>query len=280
MRTLKGITPEGIPTLPVFVQQLLVTLQEDFFTAQDLEKIISQDAAIAARILKIANSSLFGLSGMVGTLSHAIVILGTQFIKALALSVPVIDSIMYKKTGGLIPWSRYWSHSFACALACSRATRLREDLGIDEEAFVVGLLHDIGKPILWTYRSQEYQHLLEKVRGEGYDLRAAEQATFGIDHAELGGEVTSLWGFPEVVCVGIAGHHDREAEDPSACLAQVCDYVANFVGFSDGTRTEDALPSLSPEVLNLVGQDHIDALVRKVQGQSEEIQELIVLLGG
>lgn len=280
METLKGIMPDGIPTLPVFVQQLLVTLQEDFFTAEDLENIISQDAAIAARILKIANSSLFGLSGMVGTLSHAIVLMGTQFIKALALTVPVIDSIIYKKTGGKIPWERYWSHSFACGWTCSCATKLKNYPGIKEEAFVAGLLHDIGKPALWTYRSQEYQQVLDKVRNEGCELQEAERKAFGLDHAELGGELTNLWNFPEVVSVAIAGHHDNMAEDTNACLVQTCDYLANSVGFSDGVRNEDNLPTIAPEVLDFLGRDHVDELLQALQLQSDDIQELIDMLGG
>jgi HD-like signal output (HDOD) protein len=278
MEVLKGIIPDGIPTLPIFVQQLTETLEEDFFTAQDLERIISQDAALSARILRIANSALFGLPAMVGTLSHAIVLLGTKFIHVLALSIPLIDSVMYKKSGGPIQWESYWTHSFACAWACSNSVKAGYCSGTKEEAFICGLLHDIGKPILWTYLSDGYREVIKRIEEGECELVEVEKEILGIDHAEVGGELTNLWNFPETISVAIASHHDVFIEDQDIVAVQLGDYIANAAGLSDFTRTEDALPPLSDQVVDCISEGVLDDFVHELKNQGDEISGLVKLL--
>ena len=275
---LKGIIPDGIPTLPIFVQQLTETLEQDFYTAQDLEKIISQDAALSARIMKIANSALFGLSGMVGTVSHAIVLLGTKFIHALALSLPLIDSVMHKRSGGQIKWDSYWIHSFACAWACSNSVNLGYCSGTKEEAFISGLLHDIGKPILWSYCFDEYLKVLEKIENENCDLLHAEKAVLSIDHAEVGGELTALWNFPETISIAIAGHHDEVIQDPDVIAIQLGDYIANAAELGDFTRNSENLPLISDKVVDCISEGNLSIFIQELRDQSIEIKELVKLL--
>jgi putative nucleotidyltransferase with HDIG domain len=278
MDILKGFLPDGIPTLPIFVERLLETINEDFFTAQDLEKIISQDAAMSAKMLKIANSALFGLSGMVGTLGHAIVLLGTKFIQALAIGLPLIDAGIYEKSGGPIPWRHFWSHSFATAWTGFRCVQLRYLTGVKEDAFVIGLLHDIGKPILWMYRAEEYQDVIELVGRGNRCLPSAERTVLGFDHAELGGELANYWSLPESIYVAIASHHDEPTDDVGAALIQMADYVAHAAGFADGIRTADTAPTLAPDVAERIGQRNLQALICELQEKHSEVGEMVSLL--
>jgi HD-like signal output (HDOD) protein len=271
---LKGYIPEGIPALPVFVHELLETLQEEFFTARDLEKIISQDAAISARILKVANSALFGFSGTVGTLSHAIVLLGTKFIQALAVSLPMIDLSMYRQAGGRIPWERYWGHSFACGTACSRLTQTGVGSCVREDAFIFGLLHDIGKPILWSHRTEDYHSVMDRVHEGDCDLLQAERTVLGIDHAELGGDLSLLWNLPEQTSIAIGGHHDEPAEDDGSVMVKLADHLAHVAGFGDGIRVGEV--PFPPEARELKGFSLriFSRVLKELVEQSSEICEV------
>jgi HD-like signal output (HDOD) protein len=185
---------------------------------------------------------------------------------------------MHKKSGGPILWESYWSHSFACAWACSNSIKLGYCSGTKEEAFISGLLHDIGKPILWTYRSDDYREVIERIKEEGCELVEAEKAVLGIDHAAVAGELTSLWNFPETISVAIASHHDEVIEDLDVVAIQLGDYIANAAGLSDFTRIGDTLPPLSDQVIDCISGRILDNFVQELKDQSDGIRGLVELL--
>jgi HD-like signal output (HDOD) protein len=271
---------DGIPSLPIFVQQLLIALQDEDSRAQDLVRIIRQDPAMSSRLLRVANSSFFGRSGRVGTLDRAIVLLGGRFIQALALSICLIDTVVYKKTEGQVPWEAYWIHSFACAVACHRLVQLKAVEGIQDEAFLSGLLHDIGKPILWIFQAKPYQQVVKKIQEEGHETHHVEKELLGVHHGEVGGAVAEWWKLPRGIQEAVRNHHGGDIALPSANLVQVGDHVAYRAGFSDGLQCVDSKLSIAFGASIRGSNGIVDGLVQELRERPQEIQEMVDLLCG
>jgi putative nucleotidyltransferase with HDIG domain len=217
---------EGIPSLPVLAHRLLGSTEQDSFTPQDLENIICQDPAMSARIMKAANSSFFGLPGQVKTLKHAISLLGMKFVQALAVSLPMIDIQNYWREIGWVPWSEFWLHSFACGWASDRLVQRGLYTSIKDGAFLCGLLHDLGKPILWIYEAEAYQEIIRRLQGtimaETFEV---ESAVLGIHHGEIGGKLAQHWNFPKEISEAILDHHNIDPRAPGARLIQLADLI-------------------------------------------------------
>jgi HD-like signal output (HDOD) protein len=269
---------EEIPTMPVFVQRLLKALQEENVTAEGLVRIIRQDPVISARLLRVANSAFFGLSHRVGTLERAIVILGTRFVQALALSVSLLDTLAYHRTAGHLPWDRFWIHSFACAWLCNRMVHEGIFSTVNEEAFTCGLLHDLGKPILWVHHAMAYQEILTKIHEEGLETHVAEKALLQVHHGEIGGELASWWKLPDDIQSAMRGHHDDECESPSTSIVKVADWIANWEGYSDGLNPNGAKTTLNPKTLAMVSPGTLADLGEALQEKNEELQDVVNLL--
>lgn len=176
-------------------------------TAQELCGIIQCDAAITLKLLKIANSSVYGMSGRVTSLQRAVVVLGFRAVRNLALAAAAED--VFTSDGGTLGQT-LWKHSLACA---SVATLLaKADRVSAEEAFLAGIVHDAGKLILFDAYGENY---LEVAGGLPSEQRiAAERERFGTDHQELGLRCADEWGLPMEVADAISNHHDPlDAED-------------------------------------------------------------------
>ncbi|MDY6844007.1 MAG: HDOD domain-containing protein [Thermodesulfobacteriota bacterium] len=107
---------EEFPTLPAMFGSILQTIDNDDACAKDLEVLVSKDQVITAKVLKLANSSFFGLSGQISTIKRAIILLGFNMVKSLTLSIPVFDLIAQKKKNNLLNWEKFWIHAFGSAL--------------------------------------------------------------------------------------------------------------------------------------------------------------------
>jgi HD-like signal output (HDOD) protein len=254
---------EGIPTLPIFVWKLVHIIEEDEFTVGDLARIIRQDPAISSRLLKVANSSFFGFSGQVGTLDRAIKLLGTNFIRALALTMATIDSFSQNQGITRTEWYDFWLHSFACAWVANRLIQhgLFSDVG--DEAFLSGLLHDLGKPVLWVYEADSYREVKAKMRNNDLSAHAAERAIFGVHHGHVGGELALHWKFPPNIQVAILKHHEAQPSVSAACLVKVSDSIAHSVRSTSPCQKEDGIPlgtitkafSIKPSILENVEKE-------------------------
>ncbi|PIE76795.1 HD family phosphohydrolase, partial [bacterium DOLJORAL78_65_58] len=138
-------TIKDLPPLPLVVQKLLQVMDDPNSSADDISQVLSADNAMAAKVLKLVNSSFYGLSGQVASVPRAIVILGLSSIRNLALGLGVTKLMARAGNGEL--QQRFWAHSIATAAACETVARATQRI-IPEEAFVAGLLHDIGHLIL------------------------------------------------------------------------------------------------------------------------------------
>jgi HD-like signal output (HDOD) protein len=200
----------NLPSVPAVYSQVVEALQDPNASILAIGEIVARDAAMAAMILKLVNSAYFGVGHRIANLGDAVTYLGTETIKSLLLFSHVFAQGARLAEDNLLV-GPLWFHSFATANAAKMVVRCEgADRKLMDEAYVAGLLHDIGKLILVTNLPDPYNDVLALSRGEKLPLTAAERKIFGADHADVGGYLLGLWGLPVPVVEAIALHHKPE----------------------------------------------------------------------
>lgn len=180
-------------------------------TIADISAVISQDPALTARLLKVANSPLFGLSKKIETVSRAMMILGTQQVRDLALATSAM-STFDDIANEFITMEEFWRHSLACGLVARRLVGHAKPMHT-ESVFVAGLLHDIGRLIIFNripFQAKQVLNLMGNTPAF-HDSYEAEKKILGFDHAEVGGELIKQWQLPQILYESIAYHHQPTA---------------------------------------------------------------------
>ena len=201
-----------------------------------LAEAINFEPALVTRILRLANSPLYALEKNVATIQQALTAVGTMVVHDIVMME--LTSATFSKAINRSPHvKKIWKHSLAVALLARELSRMLKNRGT-EEAFVCGLLHDIGKIIMLTHDEKAFAEICEGL-SEGEMLRE-ETARFGYTHAEVGALVARRWGLPEEVCNSIMNHHNpaqAEKQMVVTYVVDVADIIANHHGA--GLREED-----------------------------------------
>jgi putative nucleotidyltransferase with HDIG domain len=224
----------NLPTPPIVFQQIQKALTEPDASAKRIAGILAEDPAISARVLKLTNSSFYGLSREIESVKEAVVIVGLEAIRNLVLSASVLDMFRNREIDRAYQES-FWRHSLATAF-CSRilAQKLRTRETVDADAaFSSGLLHDIGKMILTCCLPDECT-LFQKARAEDNQVmdHELEARVLGYTHADIGGFLATQWKLPARIREAIARHHVPQSsgmDEPIAYVVHVADYVAKAV---------------------------------------------------
>jgi len=223
-----------LPTSPAVVSTVM-GLTADLNTEVDLlSRVLSGDPALTAKVLRLSNSPFYGRARSVGSLNEAILILGFYTIRSLVVASSTY-SLFRRKTGSETS-KILWDHSLATAMAVriiARRIRYRQI----EEAFIVGLLHDIGKLILFQKMHEPYREIIKRVRAERRNFAELEEEELGFSHAELGSIILTRWNFPEYLVNAVAYHQTPDAGEapldgsmPLAHLVHFASEVAKSVG--------------------------------------------------
>lgn len=193
-----------LPSIPAIASQVMQAAGDPNVSADDLRQIIDKDPALAARILKVANSSLYSFRREVETTQHAITLLGFRNVQNLVMAASLRD--VFKNFG--LPEKLLWEHS---TIAGSIAASLSGYGPIDverESAFTASLLHDLGKIALSNTARPKYNKVIMRTYNEGVAFVDAERDEFGFDHAELGAHVAEKWHLARRLVRAIRHHHD------------------------------------------------------------------------
>ncbi len=244
-----------MPTLPSVVARLTRIISDPETTAADVNAVLSSDPGLVTKILKLVNSSYYGFSRRIATISNAVVILGYNQVRNLALSAFIYDAFAAKGDAAF-DLTGFWKHSIGAAFMSSQLAR-RLDVKMEEDAFICGLLHDLGKLIM-ARNARDHLRAVVTLAGKKDTLFfTAEKEILGYDHAQLGGVVMEEWNLPEVLVSVVRCHHDPlSAPDNAvtlACIVNAADIVARSMLM--GNPGDASVPELTEAVWNRINMD-------------------------
>jgi putative nucleotidyltransferase with HDIG domain len=239
---------QDLPTLPSVVLKLNSMIRSPRTSAQQVGNLISNDPALTAKALKLVNSAFYGFPRKITNITHAIVILGFQKVRDIVLAASMFDLFRGKRTVGFHQ-GEFWEHTLVTALA---AETLAKELGSPEapDAFVSGLLHDIGKLILAIHGSKEYEAVRKLSKEQDTPSYNAETLLLGFNHSDIGSWLGEKWQFPEKIVGSIRLHHAPEAAREYRELNNII-HVADILARAiDLSPNREKIPVISNDVWN------------------------------
>jgi putative nucleotidyltransferase with HDIG domain len=266
-----------LPTLPHVATKVMELLSADDSNAGDLERMISRDQAITARVLKLANSALFGRRGMISTLTRAIVLLGFKTVQSLVIAAST--ETLYRTTSARFKDKLLWEHAVAAALAAGFVARECRYASF-EEAFTAGLLHDIGKVVLDQNLPEPYQEVVELVYNDEVTFLEAEHKILGFDHAEVGALVVKKWNLPAPLEEAVRLHHRplQSLLDPPLCaIVSLGNSICIKLGLGPERQSELALEGLEAVRRLKLPAERLPRIMEMLQEKLAQEKELFNL---
>lgn len=277
-RELKGMVKD-IPTLPVIYQKLFQMMQDPEISVPEIAEIITQDQSLSTKILHLVNSAFYGYSRQIKTISRAVVILGFRAVRSAALAISVFEYFGDEKSGE-INMLKFWEHSIAVATiskVLAEAARINQQ----EEAFIVGLLHDVGKLVEKRHFPEDFQEIINVAQEQHLSWIDTEKALFQINHATIGKVVFRTWDFPASVVDAVQFHHNPESSTKYPQLTALV-HIADFLSAELGYGSPGTYPpkECRPEALDLLSLsvEEIRGLEGRIREELEGSMEILKLV--
>lgn len=265
-------------SLPFFYERLSETIRHPRSSIEDIAKIIIEDQGLTARILRLANSPMFGYYSKVDSITKAVTIIGTQQLRDLALASSVMD-VFKGIPEDLVNMGDFWRHSIACGIiARSFATYLRENNV--ERFFVAGILHDVGQLILCTAVPDTAARIMKQSRHKDQLYFETERDELGFDHAELGGALLQDWKIPPNIYEPVSFHHYPHNETSSYLFEAAVIHVADIScqAFQWGSSGEWCVPPLEERAWDRLGLpvNMLNTILKQSEPQINETFNILV----
>lgn len=267
----------NLPPLPEVTRQLLAVMRDEDSSADDVTKVLSGDATLAAKVLKLVNSSFYGVPTEVTTISRAVVILGFTGIRNLALGFGTVEAL--SGMGSTMDMSSYWSHAMATAAAAQSLAPFVNRRTDPEEAFIAGLMHDIGAYVLAAAVPDSYGEMCNVPSSERL---LAEQEQTGFTHAKVGQGLLKFWELPDAFSNAARYHHDVNVaaggDQPLTTLVAVADILASIYGgdFETDATEEDLNRLRSAAGLK---SEHLCVALDAMDSKLDEMGEFMKIAG-
>lgn len=202
-----------LPTIPAIVSRVISQLDSQESDPDEIADLILSDVVLAARVIRVVNSPLYHAGSQITSVKRALLYLGFKSVREMILTSYFIDGFKDKEQP--FDMKLFWMHSFSVG-AISRRIAAMVGYGDVEKAYLVGIVHDIGKVFLGHYQKEAYGEMLTSISGTSYTTYEAEREFFGTSHCEVGLCLAQRWNFPTVFCDVISYHHASEmaTEDP------------------------------------------------------------------
>jgi len=274
---------DKMPSLSPTVSKTIQIANDITASPKQLMDVIKLDPILTGKVLKLINSAFFGLPQKITALDRAIILVGVNTIKNLALSTAVASAFSSnKQANSKLDMEELWLHVLGCA-STSRliAKEIRIPRNTQEEYFIAGLLHDIGKLLLVQYLPDEYMAVVDETEISGSSI-AAEQKLFNTDHQEVGKMLGEKWLLYDSLLEPIACHH-APIPDSASTLTHIVHLsnilcINNRIGFVCGQKEVD----ITDELLGKIGisREQIDSVVEKIPGEVAAASEMIKIGDG
>jgi len=272
-----------IATLPEITLRIIELVEDPKSTAQDLHNVISNDPALCSRILKVVNSSFYGLPGQIGSINRAIVLLGLNAVKNIAIAASLAKLFRGGDLTNSFSARHLWTHSNAVA-ATSKIIADSLKLGLSDEAFLAGLMHDIGIMVEMQFDRNKLIEAIDQLGLDSagvpaVDMLEVENNVFGASHQEFGAALCEKWKFPKSFAL-VTGYHHRPLEVPeeSQTLTSIV-YLADRLtaGQDEGFRmdlTSTDVDSGVKDILKLTNEQ-IETLQSTVNEKLANLDQLL-----
>lgn len=265
-----------ISSLPSIFYQLNEAVEDPDTSFAEIGQIISGDPGLSARLLKIVNSAYFGFSSKIETITHAVTVVGMMQLRDLVLATVIIGQFKgISKTD--IEMKSFWLHSIASGLAARVIAIYRKEPN-PERFYVIGLMHDIGRLLLFLNTPDEMKEAMEHYRKGGL-LYEAEQEVLGLDHAEIGGALLENWKLPPRLVESVKYHHRPSSAKKyplDAAIAHVADVIAHALEL--GGSGERYVPPLDPAAWDMLElpSSILSSVLAQVDRQTADAVDMFV----
>lgn len=236
----------AIPTMPAVVAAILEHLQDEAASSEKLSSALKHDPAVVAKLLQTANSGAFLASGPINSVQKALVVLGIKRVRSIILAVSALGVMQKAPPPFSVPELRL--HSIGVAV-CARTLAHRVQIDPDQ-AYISGLLHDVGRLLLANLQPKAYSEILVRCSQEKRYATDLEQELLGVDHAQVSGGLARLWRLPPEVCEAME-HHHHPGSSQLAQLIHLADVLSHALDL--GAPPRNLLPQLGDDALGALG---------------------------
>ena len=239
-------------SLPDVVHRINLMVDDPNSSAADIGQLLSEDPALTARLLKVVNSPMFGFPSRIDTVSMAITILGTRQLRDLVLATAVVGRF-HDLSDAVVDMETFWCHSISTAIA-ARTLSMHLKANNNERFFVAGLLHDIGKLVMYITHPDASHQVIELSAETGINKATVERSIFGFNHEEVSAELLSHWQLPESLIEPARYHHHpiRATKFPVETAAvHIADAIANDLQAPISLDDDHTIEDISWSMLGL-----------------------------
>ncbi|MDJ0739698.1 MAG: HDOD domain-containing protein [Gammaproteobacteria bacterium] len=264
-------------SLPDVYLHLKKVLDDPDSSMIDVANVVSADAAMTTRLLRIVNSAYFGLATEIDTVNRAVNLLGTQEVHDLVLAVSVAQSFA-GMSNQVMDMPRFWKRSVVCAAGAKELASLCNVLD-GERLFVCGLLRDIGHLFIYQYAPDKAVQAMELAKAQNAPLFKAERAVLGVDYARVGAELMRQWKLPQTLWEPTEFHVDPIRADEFALSTGIVHLAAAVADAVDAeVDVDDALRSASPHAWQVTGIDPAQCVgvIDNIKGQVAAVTQMIL----
>lgn len=242
-----------IATLPEITLKIIEIVEDQDSTAADLHKVIANDPALCSRVLKVVNSAFYGLPGQIGSINRAIVLLGLNAVKNIAIAASLAKLFRGGQIAPGFNAKDVWAHCIAVA-SISKLLADQNKMGVADEVFLAGLMHDIGLMVEVQALRPKLTEVFDTMREGGVSMLTAERHVIGADHQEFGQALCEKWKFPRSFAL-VAGYHHRPMQlepelRPLPSIVHVADVLAARLnlGYAGTVDARELDPKLLEEL--------------------------------
>ena len=264
-------TLKNFPTLPHILLKLFEACSRDDLSLDEISDIVSKDPSLSIKVLKLANSDYFGLAKKINQINHAVDLVGPSGIRNLATCACIYEAFAKPKKNESFNLKAFWWHSLRCAfLAKNIATALK--FGQPDEAFVSGLLHDIGKVVLWiNFNAADEDNFQDCPNDE--ERLIIEEARFGATHCDVATWLLNRWNFQAAIADPVRYHHESPNRMAHALPMTQIVYVANFLSQDAESRINEGV-EMAQNFLGL-GSSECNDIIEKSGQDAKDVADAL-----
>jgi len=269
---------ENVYSLPLIYERLTEIINHPRSSIEDITKVIGEDQGLTARLLKLANSPLFGYFSKIDSIGKAATIIGTQQLQSLALAVSVME-IFTGVPEQVVNMRSFWQHSIACGITARALAIYRRETNV-ERVFAAGILHDVGRLVICTAMPEIFSGMLVAAGDQDSLLYTVEKELMGFTHAAVGGRLLEKWRVPASITEPVACHHTPDAArifPLETSFIHLADIICKSLGIgSNGELYVPPLDESSWKRLDLTPAS-LPEIIKHVEPQ---LADTIAILGG